>query len=44
MEKIIFNRINTLCKANDPKFINSDVKKAFNEAVEAFGEENILIT
>ena len=43
MDRIIFNKLNTLCRLNKTQFISFEVRDAFDRAVNTFGEENILI-
>ena len=43
MDKIIFVKDNTLTKTGEVDFIDKDVWNSYETAVEAFGDENILI-
>ena len=43
MEKIAFDKGNTLCHHGDHLFINTDIKDAFKECLEVFGTDNVML-
>lgn len=43
MEKIIFDKGNTLTHYLEPEFISEKIKNSFQEAVNVFGKQNIII-
>ena len=43
MNKIIFDKDNTLCDDHHAKFYNTSVKNSFSKAIQTFGKENVLV-
>jgi len=43
MEKIFFDKYNTLVRSGETKFVNNDIKDAFIEAKEVFGKRNTYL-
>ena len=43
MEKIIFDKANTLTFQNEYRYINNRIQKSFYKAIDIFGKENVYI-